>query len=160
MRITKAFLSLMVVGLVAVILPSLPSARIFTCLHGIELGMSPAGVMDALKATISEDEVLETEDGFCAAMMDNEMFRHARYRFDEKGSLSQIELTIREVRGRDAILKELDGTYRVNLTDHAVVIREGVALSLDGKTLIIRNVAPLSAKSQAARGPIRVPASP
>jgi hypothetical protein len=149
----------MVVGLVAVILPSLPSARIFTCLHGIELGMSPAGVMDALKTTVSEDEMLETNDGFCAATSDNDLFRHARYRFNDKGTLAQIELTIREVRGRDEVVKELDRAYHLNLSDDAVVVREGVALSLDGNTLIIRNAASLSAKSHAKRGPTRLPTS-
>lgn len=160
MRINKAFLSLMVVGLAAVILPSLPSARIFQCLHGVELGMSASGVMDALKTTVSEDEVLETSDGFCAALRDSDLFRHARYRFDDKGTLTQIELTIREVRGRDEILGELDRTYHLNLSDEAAVVRDGVTLTLEGNTLILKDAAPLPTKTHAKRGPTRSPVVP
>jgi len=158
LRATKAFLSLMLVGSVAVILPSLPSAKIFQCLHGVEPGMTAAGVMEALKNTVSEDEVLQTHDGFCAALHDSDLFRHARYRFDDKGVLTQIELAIREVRGRDEVLKQLDRDYQLNLSHQTVVLRDGVALMLEGNTLTIRDMATRTANSQVKRGPIRTPA--
>lgn len=158
LKVTKAFLSLMLVGLAAVILPSLPSAKIFQCLHGVEPGMTMAGVMDALKNTVSEDEVIETEDGFCAALNDSDLFRHARYRFDNRGVLKQIELAIREVRGRDEVLKQLDRDYQLNLSHQATVLRDGVALSLDGNTLTIRDMVVRTARNEVKRGPTRYPA--
>jgi len=117
--------------------------------------MSASGVRETLKATVSEDEVIEMGDGFSTALRDSNLFRHARYRFDDKGALSQIELTIREVRGREKVIGELDRTYKINLSDEAVVLRDGMVLTLEGNTVIIKNNDPRTAKTHAKRGPTR-----
>jgi hypothetical protein len=157
LRIRKPILVLAAFGVVAVLVPALPSAKIFPCIQGIELGMKASSVFEALKAKTCEDDLMETEEGFCMALLDNESFRHACYCFDEQGSLAEIQLIIREVRGTDRVVKELNSTYNLNLSSDKLVIKDGVALGIDGNKLIMRDAERLQAKAHAKRGPTKGP---
>jgi len=158
LRFRKPLLALAAFGLVVVIIPNLPSAKIFPCLQGIELGMNASSVFEALKANTSEEDLMETDEGFCTALRDNDLFRHACYRFDDSGSLIEIHLTMREVKGTDRVVKELNCTYSLDLSPNKMVVRDGVALGLDGNQLIIRDAQPLAVRAHAKRGPTRSPA--
>lgn len=157
MRIRKPLLALAAFGLAVVIVPNLPSAKVFPCLQGIELGMNASSVFEALKANTCEEDLMETDEGFCAALRDNDLFRHACYRFDDSGSLVEIHLTMREVRGTDRVVKELNSTYSLDLSPNKLVVRDGVALGLDGNQLVIRDAQLLPVKAHAKRGPTKSP---
>ena len=140
------------------IVPALPSAKIFPCIQGIELGMKASGVFEALKGKTCEEDLMETEAGFCMALLDNESFRHACYCFDERGSLAEIHLIIREVRGAERVVKELNDTYKLDLSPDKLVVRDGVALGLNGNKLIMRDAERLPVRAHAKRGPTKTPA--
>jgi len=159
LSIRKPLLALAALGLAVVIVPALPSAKIFPCVQGIELGMKAASVFEALKARTCEDDLMETEAGFCTALRDNEFFRHACYCFDEQGSLVEIQLIIREVRGTERVVQELNGAYGLNLSPEKLVVRDGVALGLDGNKLTMRDAELLPVKAHAKRGPTKAPAA-
>lgn len=159
MRIRKPLLALAALGLAVVIVPALPSAKIFPCVQGIELGMKASSVFEALKGRACEDDVMETEAGFCMALRDNEFFRHACYCFDEQGSLVEIHLVIREVRGTELVVKELNSTYNLNLSPNKLVVRDGVALGLQGNNVIMRDAELLPVRTHAKRGPTRGPSA-
>ncbi|MBI4964298.1 MAG: hypothetical protein HY913_13555 [Desulfomonile tiedjei] len=157
MRIRKPLLAVVAFGLAVVILPYLPSAGTFPYTEGIELGMQASSVFEALKAKTCEDDLMETKAGFCVALRDNDFFRHACYCFDDRGSLVEIHLTIREVRGTDNVVKELNSAYNLNLSPDKLVVRDGVALGIDGNKLIMRDAEVLPLKAHAKRGPTKEP---
>jgi hypothetical protein len=157
LRFRKPLLALAALGLAAVIVHALPSAKMFPCIQGIELGMKASSVFEALKGRTCEDDFMETDAGFCVALQDNESFRHACYCFDKQGSLVEIQLMIREVRGTKRVVKELNDTYKLNLSPDKLVVTDGVALGLDGNKVIIRNAERLPVRVHAKRGPTKIP---
>jgi hypothetical protein len=150
---------LVLLGLTATVLIwSMSSAKALRGIHGVEVGMKWTEVMDALKSTMSEEDIIYVPGGFCVALRDSDLFRHAHCRFDAAGKLVELALTIREVRGMKSALAEIDSTYDSELSTKESVVRDRAAMSIKGNTLLIRDAAVLPKQAQSKRGPTRFPA--
>jgi hypothetical protein len=159
LRKRRALLALVVLGLTAAAILSVPSAKALRGIHGVEVGMNWSNVMDALRTAICEDDMIDIPGGFCVALPDSDLFRHAYCRFDAAGKLVELGLAIREVRGMESTLKEIDSTYNLELSTQRTVVHNGTALSIRGNTLFIRDAASLPKQAQSKRGPTRFPVS-
>lgn len=158
MRRSRAFLALVVLGLTVVGMLSLPSAKPLRGIHGVEVGMNWRDVMNVLRSAICEDDMLDIPGGFSVALHDSDLFRHAHCRFDAAGRLVELALTIREVRGMESALKEIDSTYDPELSSKKSVVRNGAAMSIRGNSLLIRDATDVPKQAQSKRGPTRFPA--
>ncbi len=159
MRKRRALLALVVLGLTVAAISSVPSAKALRGIHGVEVGMNWSNVMEAFRNTICEDDMIDIPGGFCVALHDSDLFRHAHCRFDAAGKLVELGLTIREIRGTESALREIDSTYDLELSTQRTMVRNGAALSIRGNTLFIRDAAALPKQAQSKRGPTRSPVS-
>ena len=159
MRKTRALLVLVIMGLTVAAILCVPSAKALRGIHGIEVGMNWANVMEALRTAVCEDDMIDIPGGFCVALHDSDLFRHAHCRFDAAGKLVELGLTMREVRGIESTLQEIDSTYNLELSTQRTVVHNGTTLSIRGNTLFIRDAASLPKQAQSKRGPTRIPVS-
>jgi hypothetical protein len=113
--------------------------------------MDKSQVMECLKTRGRNPQALEYAYGVATSVRDSRFFRHAHYRFGKKGRVTEIALTMREVRGKDRILEELNSVYKLGLSEDSVVIRDGVAISVSGNNLVIRDAGVALATSQPSR---------
>jgi hypothetical protein len=153
----RAFHLLVLLGLIAALIWFVPPAKALRGIHGVEVGMEWPEVMDVLKSDICEEDIINVPGGFCVALRDNDLFRHAHCRFNAAGKLVELALTIREVRGMKSALEEIDSTYDPELSTKQNVVRDGAAFSIRGNTLLIRDPAGLPKQAQSRRGPTRFP---
>lgn len=137
MKSTKSVALGLVVLLVA-LAPSLTcAAKMLKGFRGIELGMQSEYVEETLKARGSGHDIIVNANTMSAAVRDNKLFRHAHYRFDDKGRLTEIVLIMREVLGRDRVLEELKKSYDLTLSTKRSVTKDGVCVTVKGNALSI-----------------------
>ncbi|MBM4327092.1 MAG: hypothetical protein FJ118_07995 [Deltaproteobacteria bacterium] len=156
MRSLKWCICIILLGMSVTLFPAALSAKVLRGFQGIELGMKMSQAIDVLQSSKgSEPAVLTEPNGFSFLVKNNKLFRHAHYRFNENGVLTEILLTMREVLEKEKILEELNRTYDLDLAEKSSVVREGVILSLQGNDLSIKDANLGIAKTSAGRGPTR-----
>jgi hypothetical protein len=137
---TQTFvLGLVVVAVAALCAPSTALAKILRGYQGIELGMDCASVLRALEAGKSDVIEIRGKKGYSSMIRNDKLFRHADFIFDESGVLREIVLMMREVVKDSRILGKINSQYNMNLAPDNAVVREGVAVSVKGNAVLIRD---------------------
>jgi len=156
-RPNKLCICCILLGMLVALFPATSSAKVLRGFQGIELGMKRSQAIDVLQGLKGNEPAVLTEpNGFSFLVKNSKLFRHAHYRFDENGILTEILLTMREVLGKEKILEELNKTYNLELVDKGSVVREGVIFSVQGNDFSIKDANLGIAKTSAdGRGPTR-----
>jgi hypothetical protein len=137
---TQTFvLGLVVVALAALCAPSTVLAKMLRGYQGIELGMDYASVLRALEAGNADFIEIRGKKGCSTMIRNDKLFRHADFIFDESGVLREIVLMMREVIKDSRILGKINSQYNMNLAPDNAVVREGVAISVKGNAVLIKD---------------------
>ncbi len=148
MKTIKAFASCVLVGLAGAVLLHAYSEQALRGFQGVEVGMEKSQVIDCLEARGHNPHISNYADGLSTSVRDSRFFRHAHYRFSDEGKVTEIALTMREVLGSSRILQDLNKIYRLGLSQDSIVVRDGVAISVNGNNLVIRDAGLTIATSQ------------
>ena len=106
---------------------------------GVELGMSSSAVVKLLEAGESSEHLLKTAHGFTWRVPNHRVFRHAEFRFDGEGLLTEIVLSVRECLDKKKVVQEIRKSYEVDLTDETTAVHDGMALKMVGNKVFIKN---------------------
>ncbi len=147
MRTRSLVLCLVVVAAAGLCVPSLVLAKIIRGYQGIELGMDSAAVVKVLETNKADILRLKGPNGVSAMIKNDKLFRHADFLFDESGVLREIVLFMREVVKESGIIDRINTQYNINLSPTKPVVRDGVEVSLKGKTLLIRDAQKMVVKA-------------
>lgn len=129
-------------GLIASSSPAL--SKTIKGFQGIELGMNRAEALHAVQG-IDARNIVNSGGGEISVLVRNSrLFRHAHYRFNRKGVLTEIDLAIREVLGKDKVLDALQKSYGMRLNREGSAVVDGVQISVTGNTISLK-LADLSA---------------
>ncbi len=99
--------------------------------------MPSSAVVKLIKTEASSEPPLRTAQGLSWRVPNHRLFRHAEFRFDDYGFLTEIVLTMREILGKKKAVQELKKSYEVDLAGETTVVREGIALRIVGNKLFI-----------------------
>ncbi|MEW6348143.1 MAG: hypothetical protein AB1646_03720 [Thermodesulfobacteriota bacterium] len=147
---TRRLLACVVFVAAAVMCASAPaSAKIIKGYQGIELGMDSATVVKLLETNKADIIRLKGQNGVSAMIKNDKLFRHADFLFDESGVLREIVLFMREVVKESRIISRINTQYNINLSRDNTIVRDGVAVSVKGNTVLIRDAQKMVVKAPA-----------
>lgn len=150
MKISRTILALLALGALVLTIPSAPSMRRLCGVLGVKIGMARAQVMRALEAGHRSHKLLAFPNGLSLPMHGNHFFRHAHLRFDQKGRLIAIALTLREVLSRKRVLDDLRLAYNLRLSTGETVAAHGVAITLEESWLLLRDISAMRVTAQSS----------
>ncbi len=149
MRTQRLVLCLVFVVAMSMCVPSLVAAKMIRGYQGIELGMDSAAVVKVLETSKADIIPLKGQNGVSAMIKNDKLFRHGDFLFDESGVLREIVLFMREVVKESRIIAKINSQYNINLSRDNTLVRDGVAVSLRGHTLLIRDAQKMVVKAPA-----------
>jgi hypothetical protein len=145
----RTFAYVVALGLVTTMIPSVRPDRSFQGVEGITIGMPVARVETVLRALPGKDSVMPLPDGLSVALPQSDWFRHGYLQFDKKGRLREIRLAVREVRGMECVLEELESAYDLSAAPGRPVVKDGSVVDVRGNQLIVRDASIMMVESDA-----------
>lgn len=159
LRIDRAHVWWLGIGLIASVIPFVSSAGLPGGWEGIRMGMRSSQVIELLRTGRSPEDIICCGRAYSICIRDSRLFRHADYRFDGHGILTEISFTMREVLGKRKVLHALGRAYGVDLPKEGIFIRAGIALGMRGNTLFLKDLRRSIVGLNSRRGPTRRPMS-
>ena len=135
----KVLVSCSVLGVISTFVCSVDAGKPLRGVAGVELGMSANAVAQVLMTGGNGEYLLKTADGLSWRVPNHRVFRHADFRFDSAGNLTEIVLSIRECLDKKKAVQEIRKTHEVDLAGETTVVSDCLVLKMVGNKVFIKN---------------------
>jgi hypothetical protein len=104
----------------------------------VKLGMHKDQVVDVLKQNPSHFSYDDRGSEIGEIVRGDNLFRYVTYRFDKNNKLIEIGLQMREVVGRDEVLKIFNSKHGLQITPHQKTVEGDRSLQVRDNDLVLR----------------------
>lgn len=104
----------------------------------IKLGMKRSQIVELLSKSPGHYSFEELGDDITEVIRGDNLFRFAIYRFNPEDELTEIDLQMREIMGRDRVLELYNTEHGLSLTPNKVSVESNKSIEVKDNRLILK----------------------
>ncbi|MEJ2719419.1 MAG: hypothetical protein P8182_20200 [Deltaproteobacteria bacterium] len=122
-------------------------AKVPDAFRGIKLGMQKAEVLRILEKNPAHFSYDDMGGQIGEIVRGDKLFRYATYRFDSQGKLMEIGLEMREIIGRDRVLKMYNSQHGLKVSPSKHLVEHDCLIEVRGNELIMRKMSSMESRA-------------